>query len=989
MKIIFATNNEHKLREVQQILGNRYEVMSLADIGCAEDIPETADTLEGNACLKAQYVYEKYGEKLGALVFADDTGLEVEALGGEPGVRTARYAGEQHDTDANVNLLLKNLENQDNRRACFRTVIALIDTVGRVSTMDGRVDGEITTERMGANGFGYDPVFRPEGYDGTFAELGDKIKNQISHRARAVQKLVAHLKTMTMKNITTKTFFTTLLMALATLFPAFNASTAMAQEPGTWTQHPAYGTAQQSLVSGNQLWVVASGNLWAMDLETNEIVTFDRVRGMSDVEISSIACSPTCDNIVVVYKNSNIDIVNVSTHEVRNIPHIKNSSEPLTDINDISLLGDEAWVSTAFGLVRINIEECYIIDTYKFDGGVITACATDATPSSSGLPSPSAPMLYISTDEGISYAPLSANLHDRSVFKLLVQPTSNILHLRWWKGNLLAINENSIIRVNPLTGYFNYVHDSEFSAMRDLTLWDDGLVVASGTLVFALNDKFDITMRQSRTDALSVAAKGKQVFVCAGTNGVVPYNIEGTSLVQAGEAIKVNGPNVNNVYRLRYAKDRLLLVCGGQEASMSVTENAADLMDADGTWTNLELQPVISNTNFYGLTDIIEDPNDPDHHFVSSFGHGVFEYRGTQVVNRYSAANSLLHALPNHSNADKYTRVTAMCYDTEGNLWMVNGGDSLIFVCMKTDGQWTGKKVANPAPMSFCNGFAIDNNYMWAAMWSWNDGDGIYGIDNGGTPTVFRDDKTGWVANKLTQQDGVSYDMGLPLSIAVDRERQVWMGCQAGLFVIPNPADFFGSGFTFHQVKINRNDGSGLADYLLNGLWCTTIAVDPANRKWVGTDGQGVYLISADGQEEIMHFTTDNSPLPSDHITSIAVSQTTGMVAIGTARGLITYRGDAVEPEDALDADNIVCYPNPIPPNYQGNVNITGLTDGAEVKIATVTGQVIYRTHANGGMATWNCRDARGRRVATGVYNVIANTHDGSDAAVTRIVVTN
>lgn len=210
MKIVFATNNAHKLSEIRSILGESIEVLSLKDIGCDVDIPETGTTLEANALQKAQYIYDHYHMD----VFADDTGLEVEALNGAPGVYSARYASlpdnpvktysASHDSEANMTRLLYELQGKDNRKARFRTVIALIQkknvcpcgctSIKEVHQFEGIVEGEIIQERRGGEGFGYDPIFQPDGYDQTFAELGMDIKNHISHRARAVQKLADYFK---------------------------------------------------------------------------------------------------------------------------------------------------------------------------------------------------------------------------------------------------------------------------------------------------------------------------------------------------------------------------------------------------------------------------------------------------------------------------------------------------------------------------------------------------------------------------------------------------------------------------------------------------------------------------------------------------------------------------------------------------------------------------------------------------------------------------
>lgn len=191
-KLVFASNNAHKLSEIRAILGDRIEIISLSDLQCHDEIPETADTLEGNALIKARYVWEHYG----LYCFADDTGLEVEALGGAPGVYSARFAGEHASFEDNVRLLLERLSGVvAPRRARFRTVIALIDEYG-THFFEGSVEGEITLERSGDHGFGYDPIFRPEGREETFAQLTEQEKNSMSHRGRAVQKLVRYLQAL-------------------------------------------------------------------------------------------------------------------------------------------------------------------------------------------------------------------------------------------------------------------------------------------------------------------------------------------------------------------------------------------------------------------------------------------------------------------------------------------------------------------------------------------------------------------------------------------------------------------------------------------------------------------------------------------------------------------------------------------------------------------------------------------------------------------------
>ena len=955
MKIVFATNNEHKLREVRQILDGRYEVLSLNDIGCHADIPETADTLDGNALQKARFVHERYGID----VFADDTGLEVDALGGEPGVRTARYAGEAHDTNANVDLLLRNMEDKDDRRARFRTAIALIRD-GVETLFEGKVEGEITRQREGDNGFGYDPVFRPEGYDKTFAELGVEVKNTISHRARAVSRLVEFLSCMLV---------------------CFFSLTATAQQVGKWTFYPSYADAKTVISADKALWTVASGNLWTMDTTTGEITTFDRTRGLNGVEIAQIAYSKETKRLLVFYDDANIDIIDAQTYEVYNIPHLVTYDYPKKDANDIFMYGREAWVATDFGILRIDMAEAIIRETYKREGGVASVCISDMTPNVAGKQIPSEPTLFCATASGIYYASLKANLLDQSLYKQLNSPSYR--HLVWWKGFLIAFTQSGTpqqIDINSGVGN-NLVPRN----VRCRFEWNDNLICVGEHAIYSLDKALNSTVMLETERAESAAAVNKTFYIAARRTGVIPYQCDGTTLSGEGSPIRINSPVTKKVYRLRYAGKRLLVTYGA-DALGQFEDAGADYME-DGIWTNFEMQHFRTDNRFACVTDIVEDPNDDNHHFISTQGHGILEYRGTKMVNHYDATNSPLRA-PN-SILDSYTWVTALAYDADGNLWMGNSHVDSTFVCLTPKGQWLKRYDRNTTKMQFVSGMEFDGDYMWSPVWSWNDGTAFYGVDTRGTFTRTSDDRTKIVLNTVEQQDGSRYSMGVTYAAAIDRDHQVWFGCNAGLFVVTDLAEYFQSGFKFHQIKVNRNDGSGLADYLLNGIACTAIAVDGADRKWIGTDGQGVFLVSPDGQEEIFHFTTENSPLPTDKIKAIAVSKLTGEVAIGTEMGLLTFVSDAVSPASELDADNIVCYPNPVPPNYHGTINIKGLTMNSEVKIATVTGQVIFRTHSNGGMATWNGCDGRGHRVATGVYNVIVSTEDGSEAEVTRIVVTN
>ena len=318
---------------------------------------------------------------------------------------------------------------------------------------------------------------------------------------------------------------------------------------------------------------------------------------------------------------------------------------------------------------------------------------------------------------------------------------------------------------------------------------------------------------------------------------------------------------------------------------------------------------------------------------------------------------------------------------------MVNSEVDTILTILKKDNTWTKlyyeelKKAPNLPAMFF-----DDKGRLWVlSKRNSTNKAGVFVLDYHGTLEDTSDD-IHIIRKDITNQDGVQYDPYYFNSFAQDLNKQIWVGTNEGLFVIEDPDEFIqNDDFRFTQIKIARNDGTDYADYLLNGVNISSIAIDAANRKWIGTGADGVYLISEDGQEILQHFTTENSPLISDEIQSIAVNPQTGEVMIGTFLGLVSYMSDANTPAAELDKSNVRVYPNPVKPDYNGVIAVDGLTFNAEVKITTVTGQLVYSGHANGGLFTWDGRNQSGKRVSSGVYNIISTNAEGKKAIVNRV----
>jgi ligand-binding sensor domain-containing protein len=305
---------------------------------------------------------------------------------------------------------------------------------------------------------------------------------------------------------------------------------------------------------------------------------------------------------------------------------------------------------------------------------------------------------------------------------------------------------------------------------------------------------------------------------------------------------------------------------------------------------------------------------------------------------------------------------------------------------LKSDGTWLSLPYKEIAKYPTMVDILFDSR-GWLWVTSLQADAGLFCAKMNNTPLDISDDETKCVSAQFKNQDGVSYDVYQLCALVEDRNGQMWIGTDAGLFVLTNPKKFFDGAVTFNQIKVPRNDGTGLADYLLSNVIVQTICVDGANRKWIGTHDNGLYLVSADGLETIHHFTTENSPLPSNSTVSIAIEETSGEVFIGTGAGLVSYMGDATAPAATLDENSLHAYPNPVRENYTGEISVTGFTQDCNVKITDSAGTLIYETTSMGGQITWNGCNVRGERVGAGVYYVLAYDAVGNKGAATKILI--
>ena len=467
---------------------------------------------------------------------------------------------------------------------------------------------------------------------------------------------------------------------------------------------------------------------------------------------------------------------------------------------------------------------------------------------------------------------------------------------------------------------------------------------------------------------------------------------EATQLLEQMEKIVPDSPIRNYAYKLNMIGDRLL-VAGGNFYYPEVEYTGTAMKYEGKKWMAFdEEEPLekVGSLVYRNVTDVVQDPNDSEHHWLGTKRSGIYEFKNYKMVGHYSYDNSpLASILPNSSNPECFVRVTALNYDKDGNLWMCNNQCDTIVHILKKDGTWKSYyyEVANKPTW--------DNTMFDQRGWAWINSRrttsglgaaGILVIDTKGTINTQSDDTHKYIST-IQNQNGELYTPNLFYCTTEDLNGAIWIGCTTGIFMTSSPENVFDNNFVFTQPIVPRNDGSGLGDYLLSGVPVKCITIDGGNRKWVGTLSGGVYLLSADGMETIEHFTTENSPLISDEINDIAINGTTGEVFIATSKGLCSYHGDATDPSTSMKSDNLKVYPNPVRPEYQGNVHITGLMFNSDVKIVSAAGKLVTEGTSVGGEFSWDCCYKNGRRVATGIYYALCTDKDGDHGACAKILI--
>ncbi len=760
---------------------------------------------------------------------------------------------------------------------------------------------------------------------------------------------------------------------------SFFTLTASAQI-GSWSVYPAYTVSTYHQHVGKRVYSIMEGKLMAYDVEDGSITTFDWLQQLSDVNVSFIRYCADANRIVIVYDNGNIDLLSVNDdYDVINLAQLKNSLIPNKNVHFVQVKGTKAYLCTEFGMVVVDVAQGLISESYELGLNVSSCALTDSH-------------LFIGTTTGLWRGNLSDNLKDKNNWKQL-ETYFNAQHMETFSGNVWIHVGSYLVVMNNDEETWTTLHAGTLNPIPTYMTVNDGkLIIGNSKDIYIYESKNKVTHLKGNSAWQCVTTRGSEYWVSEGIEGLQSYKLNGNNFELTRSKIHPNSPTHSYSFHLRWAGDKLMVAGGNRHFANVELQGLAMMLQPDGqSWTIFDgtsANEKYPKYRWLDVTNIAQDPRDENHYYVGTTRNGVYEFRNTQCVGHLGLENAPLHSiLPNHEHKEWFTVADGLIYDPDGNLWLLNpiiGKQDTTIRVMKPDGTWTGI----PCP-EINSASTVDNIFFDSRGWAWinsrrMDQRGIFMLDYNGTVDNAKDDRR-WLSSKIVNQDGTTYAPDEFYYINEDLDGSIWICTNMGPFRITEPENFASSSFTYEQVKVARNDGSGLADYLLSGLVTQCVTFDGAGRKWFGTANNGVYFISEDCQEEIAHFTSENSPLPSDNVFDIAINPTTGRVFFATDKGLCSYVSDATESADGLEKDNIYAFPNPVEPDYSGPIGIRGLVKDSEVKIVSATGQLIYSGVSNGGTFTWNGCNRFGKRVASGVYIVIANTPDGDKAATTKI----
>ena len=742
---------------------------------------------------------------------------------------------------------------------------------------------------------------------------------------------------------------------------------------GTWQAHPAYNNATFSLKAFGYIFVLSEGGLYYYDPSDNGLYTIDKTGGLGDTDIAAIGYCDSVKAVILAYSNGNIDII-YDDFTIYNCTDIKNNSTGSVSVNELKIIGNYAYISTNIGLVIFDISRREIKNTYRFNSPVHTSLIMNDS-------------LICGTYSGIYVGITTKNLLDSNNWKLLRSVVfqklfefDSIFTGYSFDNKVWEISRDRAILTNGRTNVtgISFLNDSTIALIRD------------SVVSVYYNDS--VFVDYSFTNHVNhIMMDGNNMWVSEGVYGLCRYAITDDGLVCKERGIKPNSPRRNWFHSVSWPETGRLLVVGGCHNYSGVDYPGTVMIFENERWSFLD-EDIQSKTglDYLNLTEAAQDPADPNHIFVGSTGQGLYEFKNGRFYKLHTWTNSALTSILNNNlfNKNNYVRISALQYDKEGNLWMANNETDTILKVLEPNGNWFTLYHSELAGLPTYKQLRFDNKGRIWINSSRGSKPGLFCIDLNGTPKNNKDDIIKFSGSVWTNQDGAAEEIYDLFFYDFDLKGDMWIGTNRGIFVLRNYDSFMSDpNPVFERVKINRSDNSGFADYLLNGVMTTCIYIDQGNRKWIGTLDQGVFLVSEDGTRTLEHFTTSNSPLPSNYILSITENGKDGSVFFGTSLGMVEFGGQARDPEENLSESNILIYPNPVRTDYDGYVTITGLTQWSTVRIVDNSGHLIHQGTSNGGSYSWNLTYLNGKTVSSGIYHVIITDQENNKSESSFITV--
>jgi len=777
----------------------------------------------------------------------------------------------------------------------------------------------------------------------------------------------------------------TIVFLLSLLSWSGSAQVAM----GKWRTHFAYNSVSQIAQSDNKIYAVSDGALFSVDKQDGEsgLEFYSKISGLNGSNISRIEFDPTSKQLLIIYANGNIDLL--TTGGVINIPDLYNKQMSSSkEINHIQFYQNKAYLSCNFGIIVLNMQKKEVADTYYIGPNasevkVLSIVIHNET-------------IYALTPNTIFQASVSEpNLVNYEFWSPMagLPGSGDLQGIGSFAGRLFIQRGNKLYKQDQTgwTGFLPEIIVNYFNVSNGKMLVNDG-----GSAIYVVDDalNYKIVSSIGSVPDAEYDPTNNTYWLAANALGVISYKQSGSE-----EAVlsyyKPAGPAVNIPWNMTFAGKKLFVVPGGRWSAQYQRDGAIMIYE-DGKWTNIYANEIQDKTG-HTVTDLMNvaiDPNDTKHFFVTSYGTGLYEFINDKFENWYNYTNSTIQGHPlAASDPNNYSRLDGAIFDQQGNLFFCNSAVAAsIKVYMKT-GKW--EQLTYPNATQETLGSILINSQNPNQKWVLSvRGNSIIVFDDNGTIPDQADDKSATISSfNYMESDNsgnntlVNKYSGAIYSIAQDKNGTIWVGTDIGPFLYNNLSNVYNSDYTCSRVKIPRNDSTNLADYLLVNEKIKAIAIDGANRKWIGTESSGVYLMSENGQQTIQHFTVSNSPLLSNDILSIAINPVTGEVFFGTGQGIVSYQSDASEATTTFN--NMYAYPNPVREGFTGVITITGLVENTQVKITDISGNLVCQTVSNGSIATWDGKDVHGRKVSSGIYLAICTNEDGTQSAITKILVIN